>query len=150
MNLAPLGCSQTLVDTSPSAGLDVKQRPLLLQLLHDHQTHQNPIIVLGLRQHDPIPDWITNVAVAREDGVIAGKKDDLQQEIEATSGVLSNAPVRGAPRQKRREAPVLVDVKGLNIAYSDRRVSQSIVHTSFPHTSLSGSSGYRLGYSRRR
>lgn len=132
MNLAPLGRSQTLVEISYSAGLDVKQRPLLLQLLHDHQNRRNPIIVLGLRQHDPIPDWITNVAVAHGDGVVAGKKVDLQQEIEAASGLSSDAAVRRAPQRKRHEGPVLVDVKGLNIAYSDRKVGQSIVYINSP------------------
>lgn len=104
------------------AGLDVKQRPLLLQLLHHLHQRQNPIILLGLRQHDPIPDWVTNIAVAKENAVVAGTKEALRFEIQATQSLSTHSSPRPS-FTKRLESAVLVDVKSLNITYGDRKVS---------------------------
>lgn len=146
------------------AGLDVHQRPRLLRLLHDLHIQENPLIVLGLRQHDPIPDWVTNVAIAREDGVLSGPREELTEAIiKATTA--ENTPAAAKKRAGSSESPkdavsaanVLVKVEGLNIAYSDRKVCGALleptimpVFSNYHYLHTQGSEQRQLDHSRRR
>ncbi|KAI0300031.1 P-loop containing nucleoside triphosphate hydrolase protein [Multifurca ochricompacta] len=46
-------------------GLDFKTRPRLLSLLHSLHASNNSRIIIGLRLQDPIPEWITHIALAQ-------------------------------------------------------------------------------------
>jgi hypothetical protein len=78
--------------------------------------------VLGLRYHDPAPEWVTHVAIAKESRVISGSMKDLHGEILRTSHRPPSGavPTNNAVHFARRESPIIVEVKGLNVAYEDR------------------------------
>ncbi|KAF8311575.1 P-loop containing nucleoside triphosphate hydrolase protein [Clavulina sp. PMI_390] len=128
----------------PLTGLDKTHRPLLLSLLHAHHARQNPLIILGLRMHDPIPEWVSHVALASEEqgvevGVAKEMRDrlvlqnstvnhlrsiDERKKLESNTGTTVNQRI--ADVEPDSEPATLVDIKGLNITYGDRKVLQNI------------------------
>ena len=73
---------------------------------------RRPRIIIGLRNQDIVPDWISHVALVEGSTVITGAKDD----------VLRNSPTAVAERadlvQRTRESGrVLVDLKDVSIKY---------------------------------
>ncbi|KAG8907060.1 hypothetical protein FRB99_005437 [Tulasnella sp. 403] len=116
---------QILLLDDPLTGLDVQQRPQLLKILHElHQT-QHPRIILGLRKHDNIPEWVTHVAYAHGDVVDIGKKEDLSAHLSAHSMA---SPPKATPHmlKTRHSGKIAVEAKNLNVAYQERKVLRDI------------------------
>uniref|UniRef100_A0A0W0EXS4 Putative P-loop containing nucleoside triphosphate hydrolase protein n=1 Tax=Moniliophthora roreri TaxID=221103 RepID=A0A0W0EXS4_MONRR len=70
---------ELLILDEPLTGLDIQTRPKLLSLLHELHASASPRILLGLRTHDDIPTWITNVALVGGRRVISGTRDEYLQ-----------------------------------------------------------------------
>lgn len=109
---------------STTAGLDVKQRPRLIELLHEHHARRDPLVVLGLRQHDPLPQWITHLAIADGEDLLAKDKSSFAADILVPSVISKNSPTTSSHTTDDQRS-ILVDVKGLNIKYADRKVRES-------------------------
>ncbi|ETW74686.1 ABC transporter [Heterobasidion irregulare TC 32-1] len=112
----------------PLTGLDVQMRPTLLSLLHQLHESRNPRVILGLRMQDPIPEWISHIAVVSGGRVQAGPKQDIEAIIESTKrqdgqtntlGSNAKAASKGLPQ-------VLVDMRNVNVKYHDRHVLKNI------------------------
>ena len=110
--------------TPEPAGLDVENRPRLLGILRElHQSHK-PRIILGLRKHDSIPEWIKNVVHVAKDHVEIGSKAEMQARFGADR-LYVRASLDSAipdPDPKSKTGKVLLEMKGLSVAYQDRRV----------------------------
>lgn len=118
-----------------SAGLDVEHRAKLLSLLHSLHASRSPRFIMGLRSQDPIPEWITHVALVEETKVTVGAKDDVlnaKQHATTTNTPLS-VPARESP--KTDDAPVVIDLKNVSVAYHERQVSTCASSTSSIHNS---------------
>jgi hypothetical protein len=104
------------------AGLDVQNRPTLLELLRSLHSVRNPRVIIGLRTQDPVPDWITHVAFVRGGTVTTGLKDEVLSTVTkddmAKAKTTSRSSITTAPQGK-----LLVEMKNVNVKYGPRTVS---------------------------
>jgi hypothetical protein len=108
-----------------SGGLDVNSRPILASLLHSLHTSKNPRIILGLRLQDPVPEWISHVALINQGRVTTGRKEAvLTAKLAAggAQGVSKDSVPRSGPDIPGK---VLVDLKNVKIIYGERQVCVS-------------------------
>ncbi|KAG6815339.1 hypothetical protein H0H87_002800 [Tephrocybe sp. NHM501043] len=113
---------ELLLLDEPLTGLDVQNRPTLLEVLHSLHRAKTPRVILGLRTQDPIPEWITHVAFVDGSRVIVGLKEEVVPQI-------AHADAREAPAiVQRSEKPgeLVVDLKGVNVKYGPRAVLKDI------------------------
>ncbi|KAH7883338.1 P-loop containing nucleoside triphosphate hydrolase protein [Phlebopus sp. FC_14] len=77
-----------------------------------------PRIIMGLRKQDPVPDWITHLALVQDGKVLTGKKEEMLCRASTSS-------------KRRRDTtthdgkPVII-LKNVNVAYGSRKVLDSI------------------------
>ncbi|KAG9006163.1 hypothetical protein FRB94_012250 [Tulasnella sp. JGI-2019a] len=123
---------KVLLLDEPLTGLDVRNRPLLLNILNELDAAHRPRIILGLRKHDAVPDWITHVLVAQHDSVLAGTKDEMKEHLtQNTTEGTAQGSVQGrapgtTPKRPRTSGKALVDMRKLKVAYADRQVLKEI------------------------
>ncbi len=108
------------------AGLDFKTRPTLLSLLHSVHVSNNPRIIMGLRLQDPIPEWITRIALVQNEHVTTGEKAAILEKLNLhTQNHTHEAvqPVAGVrSRDSRAGSGILVDMQNVNVRYHERHV----------------------------
>lgn len=92
-------------------------------MLHDLHTSTQPRVILGLRAQDPLPEWITHVAIVEDGKVNTGLKNKV-------SARQQSKPLKD-PLVKRRIGKPLVEMKGVKVHYDERKVSLAR-HWSFP------------------
>lgn len=108
-----------------AAGLDVNSRPILLSLLKSlHEAH-HPRIIIGLRMQDPVPDWITHLALVSDGKILTGTKEEilekqrlLKVEEDAT---ISKTSSTSAKQIENNGKPVVV-LRNVNVSYGERKV----------------------------
>ncbi|KAG1726954.1 P-loop containing nucleoside triphosphate hydrolase protein [Suillus paluster] len=118
---------ELLVLDEPLTGLDVNTRPILLNVLRSLHESRSPRIIMGLRMQDPIPDWISHVALVRGETIVTGSKDEILskhadhhvQEAEnrmasTTQSYLQPGLDHGKP---------VVDMKSVNVSYGTRKAT---------------------------
>ncbi|KZS99763.1 P-loop containing nucleoside triphosphate hydrolase protein [Laetiporus sulphureus 93-53] len=113
----------------PLTGLDVDTRSLLvrfLRRLHFSSDPSNPHVILGMRPNDPLPDWITHVAlVTSEHTVLTGTKQELASEIEGK--FRANLGLHHTTQQGERKLGYeIIRVSDLNLSYGDRQVLKNV------------------------
>ena len=101
------------------AGLDVLRRPKLFELLHEIHSSKKPRVIMALRPQDPLPDWITHVALVNGQHVETKPRDSSFMPM---SEVDSVGTPGDAPRTKE-EGKELVVMKDVNVRYHERHVS---------------------------
>lgn len=110
------------------AGLDVRNRPLLLKILSELHAARRPRIILGLRKHDAVPDWITHILLAQRDSILAGTKEEMKEHLSRNMGEEQLIePGKGlfAPAESvrpRASGKALVEMRKLSVTYADRKV----------------------------
>jgi hypothetical protein len=105
-------------------------RPTLLGLLHSVHVSNNPRIIMGLRLQDPVPEWISHIALVQDGRVKTGEKTTILQELNdsrAKEASHSTSPVHNPGIEAN--AKVLVDMQNVNVRYHERHVSQLGFHT---------------------
>ncbi|KAI0034887.1 P-loop containing nucleoside triphosphate hydrolase protein, partial [Vararia minispora EC-137] len=117
-----------LILDEPLTGLDVQMRPALLKLLQKLHVARAPRVIMGLRPQDPVPDWVSHVALVRDGEVQTGFKEDILAE--QAENVLAYSV---SPRSNRTPAPhtkqlrrALVDMGDVNVKYQTRHVLKNI------------------------
>lgn len=119
---------EVLLLDEPLTGLDVQQRPNLLGILQELHINRHPRIIMGLRKHDNIPEWVTHVALASGDVVQTGPKDAVLSTVESSVFM-------GTPQSEVEEKPaatpkpagqVVLETKNLTVAYHERKVLKGI------------------------
>jgi hypothetical protein len=97
-------------------------RPTLLSLLHSVHISNNPSIIIGLRLQDPVPEWITHIALVQDGHVTTGEKAAILEmvNLHAHEAAHSVAAVRN--RCPSTGAGTLVDMQNVNVRYHERHV----------------------------
>ena len=112
-----------------SAGLDAYNRPRLSTLLQTLHSNQSPRVLMALRPQDPIPEWISHVAVAHGDRIHTGPKDDqkirdvlemLNQRDSPPSTAVRNPGIKEGKGKQKKE---LISLRNVSISYGERHVS---------------------------
>jgi ABC-type molybdenum transport system ATPase subunit/photorepair protein PhrA len=87
---------------------------------------------MGLRLQDPVPEWISHIALVQDGRVKAGEKTTMLQELNdahAKETSYSTTPVH-TPNLDAK-AKVFVDMQNVNIRYHERHVSYLSFRTQF-------------------
>ncbi|KAF8262681.1 P-loop containing nucleoside triphosphate hydrolase protein [Lactarius quietus] len=111
----------------PLTGLDFKTRPTLLDLLHSVHVSNNPRIIMGLRLQDPVPEWISHIALVQDGRVKTGEKSTMLQDLKdshAKKASYSTSPVRNSSPEAK--AKVFVNMQNVNVRYHERHVLKGI------------------------
>lgn len=111
---------------SPTAGLDVKSRQILLALLDElKNARESPHVIIGLRAQDPLPDWTTHVALLEDNGEVqTGKKEDIFPSSFTPSALLTSVSTSSASAAytQRAQGNPLIDMSGVNVEYGPRKI----------------------------
>ncbi|KAF8058664.1 P-loop containing nucleoside triphosphate hydrolase protein [Lyophyllum atratum] len=128
---AILGKPELLLLDEPLTGLDVQNRPKLLEVLRALHSARAPRVILGLRTQDPVPEWITHVALVKGGKVATGPKDAVLPALEhRDTEVGGDAAMTSLVGQARGEGQgrgeLLVDMQGVNVRYGPRTILNNI------------------------
>lgn len=87
---------------------------------------------MGLRKQDPVPDWITHLALVKDDRIITGKKGDILDH-QAICAVYEGAsrtfiPSHGGPRTREGDGKPVAILKNVNVTYGTRKVNLPTAH----------------------
>jgi hypothetical protein len=86
---------------------------------------------MGLRAQDPVPDWISHVALIKDKQVLTGPKDEvLALEVAGASTNSESSELRKAPNHLRQKAirKVIVELKNVSVSYHERKASAFVMH----------------------
>lgn len=135
---ALLASPQLLVLEEPFTGLDVASRGILTSLLSSLHRSRTPRVLLVLRPQDELPEFITHIALVgnekneiefgTRDVVLSGEK----AKVLVAAGVKQRERSQKQKDLRRERATAkpsgrpLVELKGVNVAYQDRKVLQNI------------------------
>ncbi|OCH89415.1 P-loop containing nucleoside triphosphate hydrolase protein [Obba rivulosa] len=119
---------ELLILDEPLTGLDTPTRTLLLSFLHALHTldsPRSPHIILGMRIKDPLPDWISHIAVVRGDRtLLTGKKENvLRESYLPVHGASASSP---AHEHRRTHGDEVIRISDLSVSYGPRDVLKSI------------------------
>ena len=91
---------------------------------------------MGLRLQDPVPEWISHIALVQDGRVKAGEKTTMLQELNDSRAKASHStsPVHNPSLEAK--AKVLVDMQNVNVRYHERHVSHLRFHTQFVANSV--------------
>jgi hypothetical protein len=105
------------------AGLDFRTRPTLLSLLHSVHASNSPRIIMGLRLQDPIPEWITHIALVQGGRVETGERAAIMKELNSHTLQAAHSVAAMHASGSTAEAQVLVGMQNVNVRYHERHVS---------------------------
>ncbi|KAG2087721.1 P-loop containing nucleoside triphosphate hydrolase protein [Suillus cothurnatus] len=121
---------ELLVLDEPLTGLDVNTRPILLDVLRSLHESRSPRIIMGLRMQDPVPDWISHIALVTGETILTGVKDEIMSKhaehhakeaehrmASTTQSYLQPGLDHGKP---------VVDMQNVNVSYGPRKVLKNI------------------------
>lgn len=121
---------ELLLLDEPLTGLDASNRPTLLQVLESLHKTRSPRIIMGLRKQDPIPEWITHIALVQQNRLLTGKKETVlaqhasdAAQTEANRSSISQSSIPKAGKELGRPVAIL---KNVNVTYDTRKVLKSI------------------------
>ncbi|KAH8835513.1 P-loop containing nucleoside triphosphate hydrolase protein [Flagelloscypha sp. PMI_526] len=116
---------QLLLLDEPLSGLDAASRPSLQELLHSLHVKKSPRLILGIRNHEHMPDWITHVASLQYGKVVARKKDDATEILPHQHLASENLSSQDTQARATPGAP-LIQLEGISVKYGDRQVLKNI------------------------
>ncbi|KAF9465209.1 P-loop containing nucleoside triphosphate hydrolase protein [Collybia nuda] len=119
---AILSRPELLLLDEPLTGLDLQNRPTLLEILRSLHSARSPRVILGLRTQDPVPEWITHVAFVKDGKVITGPKEEV---LSATEHFHKPQPA-GAKISPTPVGELVVEMKGVGVKYGNRTVLNNI------------------------
>jgi len=106
------------------AGLDIENRSIILSLLHTLHVARTPRVIMGLRAQDPLPEWISHLAVVKDDQVSTGSKNEVL-EVAKVSIHRQGSQLREVHDHHLQNVnrKVLVELKNVSVSYHERKVS---------------------------
>ncbi|KAK9452421.1 P-loop containing nucleoside triphosphate hydrolase protein [Limtongia smithiae] len=122
-----------LLADEPFLGLDPTATATLSDMLNE--LAPNPHVILGLRAHEPMPEWITHVAVVDETGLVdSGTKAEVAETLKALTEKRNSIYIRnkfnfkaaGMIPPERKGVTSIIDMDHVNIQYQDRLVIQDL------------------------
>ncbi|KAG5634398.1 hypothetical protein H0H81_002116, partial [Sphagnurus paluster] len=123
---------ELLLLDEPLTGLDTHTRPALLNLLATLHAARAPRVILGLRTHDAVPDWITHIAFIRGTKVVCGSKDEVLPLVEESlraetqRNTITQAQEKEKGDAEKEQGALVVDMRGVNVKYGPRTVLKDI------------------------
>lgn len=96
----------------------MQHRPKLTDLLLEMHKSAKPRVIMALRSQDPLPDWVTHVALVDGQHLRAQRRDDSTMVHPSLQSSSSEAS-KGFADPERQE---LVTMKNVNVRYGDRHV----------------------------
>jgi hypothetical protein len=105
------------------AGLDFRMRPTLLSLLHSVHVSSNPSIIIGLRLQDPVPEWITHIALVQGEHVTTGEKAAILKKLNLRAHEAARPVAAVRDRCLSTGTGTLIDMQNVNVRYHERHVS---------------------------
>ncbi len=82
---------------------------------------------MGLRLQDPVPDWISHIALVQGGRVKTGEKATILEELHNSSPKSASQSAHPAHIPgPEAQAKVCVDMKNVNVRYHERHVSPLI------------------------
>ncbi|THH06175.1 hypothetical protein EW145_g4274 [Phellinidium pouzarii] len=118
---ALLSKPELLLLDEPLTGLDINHRPKLIGLLHELHETRKPRVLMALRPQDPLPEWITHVAL------VEGQYVRTQTRASAMPLLEQRAAPKTAPVEAQRtDGDELVSMKDVNVGYHERHVLKNI------------------------
>lgn len=117
-----------------AAGLDVKSRHLLEELLEGLHANRSPRILFILRPQDPIPPFVSHIAlVSNEEGKVAiGTKESILGSREGKEFIENE---ERSQRERREQSSageieaageVVVDLKNITVSYAQKQVLSEV------------------------
>ncbi|KAG6828294.1 hypothetical protein H0H92_008454 [Tricholoma furcatifolium] len=113
---------QLLLLDEPLTGLDVQNRPTLLNVLHSLHTSKAPRVLLGLRTQDPVPEWISHVAFVDGNRVVTGTKAEVLPQVTHVD-LAKDTPPMDVVKTRSKPGELLVDMQNVNVKYGPRSTS---------------------------
>ena len=109
-----------------AAGLDPQSRKNLNETLAQLHLARSPRIILGLRQGEQIPDWVTHILDVRDGTAFAkhSSSNFSHLEMKITEEGLPTTPVLPP---KHKVGNVVVDMKDVNVTYGTRKVKPTFM-----------------------
>ncbi|KAF2273041.1 uncharacterized protein EI97DRAFT_482974 [Westerdykella ornata] len=106
---------------APFIGLDPFVAQHISNVLYKLAEANKPRIVLALRPQDPIPEWITHIVYAGEDGVVAaqGPKEEVFKYLKEEYQRAEQSFVGGQGEEKELD-PKLVEIREVGRHLSER------------------------------
>lgn len=86
---------------------------------------------MGLRLQDPVPEWISHIALVQDGRVKAGEKTTLLQELNDSHAKEASHLATPVHTPIEVKAKVFVDMQNVNVRYHERHVSYPNFHTQF-------------------
>lgn len=99
------------------AGLDVNHRPKLTDLLRELHESRKPRVLMALRPQDPLPEWITHVALVDGQHIHPQSRTTLMPALDQQP-----SSKIAQPSSKETGGKDLVDMKDVNVRYHERHV----------------------------
>ncbi|KAH9922131.1 P-loop containing nucleoside triphosphate hydrolase protein [Fomitopsis serialis] len=122
-----------LILDEPLTGLDVETRAVISDFLHrKHSSTEpdTPHVLLGMRAKDPIPDWITHVAlVTPEQTIRTGTTEEMHEAIHEQQHTAAAMSGGGAKHGERQRGFELAKIDNLSVTYGNRQVLKSVSWT---------------------
>ena len=103
------------------AGLDRQSRKKMNEALARLHLYRSPRIILGLRQGEEVPDWVTHILNVENGTASVSSKKDFDSRIEFIKEKLRIPPLL---TQEHKVGDVVVDMKDVNVTYGTREVNQ--------------------------
>ena len=84
---------------------------------------------MTLRAQDPVPDWVTHIALVQGAQVSTGaRRDVLPAAVPHVNHTTDSGKLKPASTMyKERKGRILVDMNRLSVQYQDRKVSFSVI-----------------------
>jgi len=101
------------------AGLDAQNRAKVLQILNSLHNARSPRVIIGLRTQDPVPEWITHVALVGNGRVLTGRKEETLAVAAVHTQEYADPPPLSTTV---KTGSLLVDMKNVNVRYGPRAV----------------------------
>jgi len=110
------------------AGLDVDNRSIILSLLHTLHAARNPRVIMGFRAQDPVPDWISHLAVVKDNRILTGPKNEVLALEVVRASTTKQGSQPGQVHDQSANRKVLVELKNVSVSYHERKASIFALH----------------------
>ena len=101
---------------------------MLVELLHTLHKTRKPRVIMGLRLQDPLPEWVSHIALVQSGRVQTGPKalilDEVKSELLSKKFTEDLGHLVGS-RSIEKPGSALVEMEGLNVRYGERHVRQA-------------------------